>query len=82
MAVVPIILLLVAGAVIAAGQLTVQTDQLVPGLLMLVPLVAGLLLTLLLIGSILPALALARLRSLPVRLAAVRVRPQLRRGLP
>ena len=67
MPLVPIVILLVAAA-LAATQLAVQTDQL--------------LLTLLLIGPILPALAIARLRSVPARLATVGVRSQLRRGLP
>jgi len=62
------ILILLVAATLAATQLALQTDQF--------------LLSLLLIGPILPALALARLRSAPARLAAIRVRPQLRRGLP
>jgi hypothetical protein len=66
MPLVPIVILLVAAA-LAATQLAVQTDQL--------------LLTLLLIGPILPALVVARLRSAPARLAAVRVRTQVPRGL-
>jgi hypothetical protein len=66
MPLVPIVILLVAAA-LAVTQLALQTDQL--------------LLTLLLIGPVLPALALARLRSAPVRLATVRVRAPARRGL-
>jgi hypothetical protein len=67
MPLVPVVILLVAAA-LAATQLAVQSDQL--------------LLTVLLIGPILPALAIARLRSVPARLATVRVPSQLRRGLP
>jgi hypothetical protein len=67
MPLVPIVILLVAAA-LAATQFSVQSDQL--------------LLTVLLIGPILPALAIARLRSVPARLATVGVRSQLRRGLP
>jgi hypothetical protein len=66
MPLVPIVILLVAAA-LAVTQLALQTDQL--------------LLTLLLIGPVLPALALARLRSAPVRLATVRVRAPARRRL-
>jgi hypothetical protein len=62
------ILLLLVAAALAATQLALQTDQF--------------LLTLLLIGPVLPALALARLRSAPARLATIRVPPQFRRGLP
>jgi DUF1365 family protein len=65
MPLVPIAILLVAAALVAT-QFALQTDQL--------------LLTLLLIGPILPALVVARLRSAPARLAAVRVRPQVPRG--
>jgi predicted permease len=68
MAVVPIILLLVAGAVIAAAQLTIQTDQLALSLLMLAPLV--------------PAILLTRLRSAPRRLTAVKAGPDVPRRLP
>ena len=67
MLLVPVVILLVAAA-LAATQLAAQSDQL--------------LLTVLLIGPILPALAIAHLRSVPARLATVRVRSQLRRGLP
>ena len=66
MPLVPIVILLVAAA-LAVTQLALQTDQL--------------LLTLLLIGPVLPALALARLRSAPARLATARVRAPARRGL-
>jgi hypothetical protein len=67
MAVVPIILLLVAGAVIAGAQLMVQTDSLVLSLLMLVPLV--------------PAILLSRLRSAPSRLTALQAGPDLPRRM-
>ena len=66
MPLVPFVILLVAAA-LAAAQLALQTDQL--------------LLTVLLLGPVLPALALARLRSDPARLATVRVRAPTRRGL-
>ena len=66
MPLVPFVILLVAAA-LAAVQLALQTDQL--------------LLTVLLLGPVLPALALARLRSAPARLATVRVRAPTRRGL-
>jgi hypothetical protein len=66
MPLVPFVILLVAAA-LAAAQLALQTDQL--------------LLTVLLLGPVLPALALARLRSAPARLATVRVRAPTRRGL-
>jgi predicted glycosyltransferase len=66
MPLVPFVILLVAAA-LAAAQLALQTDQL--------------LLTVLLLGPVLPARALARLRSAPARLATVRVRAPTRRGL-
>jgi hypothetical protein len=66
MPLIPIVILVVAAA-LAATQLAVQSDQL--------------LLTVLLIGPVLPALALARLRAAPVRLATVGVRAPARRGL-
>jgi hypothetical protein len=65
MVVVPIILLPVAGALIAAAQLMVQTDQLVPSLRVLAPLV--------------PALLLTRLRSASSRLTALQAGPDLPR---
>ena len=66
MPLVPIVILVVAAA-LAAAQLALQTDQF--------------LLTLLLLGPILPALAIARLRSAPARLATVQVRSHGRRGV-
>lgn len=61
MAVVPIILVLVTGAVVAAAQLMIQTDLLLPRLVMLVPLAGAILIT--------------RLRSASSRLTPVRAGP-------
>lgn len=67
MPLVPLLILLFAAALFAT-QLALQMDHL--------------LLTLLLIGPLLPALAVARLRSAPARLATVRARSQVWRRVP